>query len=504
MAKINKTNKANFIANMFTYSITLLISFLLTPYITTNLGTAAFGFISLSNTLVSYFAIITLALNSMANRFITIEFHKGNLQKANKYYTSVFFGNIIISLFIMVFLVFLVFYLDVLIDIPTSLVLDVKFLFSLSVISFLFGLNSSIFSISFFVKNKLYYQSIQSAISSILKGSVIFLAFSFLKPSIVIIGYSTLAVALFGVFYSYIFSKRIMPEMAIRNSHFDLNSIKEITFSGIWNSIVKLGNIFLEGVDLLIANIFIGPFMMGVLAISKTIPNIIITFIFSITNLYLPELMKAYANDDKVEISKIIFKSNKMLSIFTGIPLVILFVMGRDFYNLWLPEQDSYLLWSLTILAIINISINGNISIVYTAFSITNKLKQQAMYIFLSGISSTAIVLFCISFNSNMVYYIAGVSVVITLLRDLIIFLPKASKLLFQSSKKMYIVLFRNFIVVIAAAFIGILIKKLLYTESWLALVINTFIIVIPTFLIFIIYHFYSEIKTLIRKILKI
>ena len=66
-------------------AINYLIMFTLTPYITMYLGTEAYGFVSLAKTVSNYGIIITGCLNTYASRYITIEFHKGNLKKANNY-----------------------------------------------------------------------------------------------------------------------------------------------------------------------------------------------------------------------------------------------------------------------------------------------------------------------------------------------------------------------------------------------------------------------------------
>lgn len=66
----------NMIATTLAFVINAVISFIITPYLVKILGDEAYGFIGLANNFVSYASIITVALNSMAARFITIEIHK--------------------------------------------------------------------------------------------------------------------------------------------------------------------------------------------------------------------------------------------------------------------------------------------------------------------------------------------------------------------------------------------------------------------------------------------
>ena len=76
------------------FAINYLINFFLTPFITKNLGTDAYGYVTLAKTIASYAVIITTALNSYAARFITIEYHKEDYEKANVYFNSVFFADL--------------------------------------------------------------------------------------------------------------------------------------------------------------------------------------------------------------------------------------------------------------------------------------------------------------------------------------------------------------------------------------------------------------------------
>ena len=72
----NRQIAVNMVATILSYGISLGISFFLTPYIVSRLGAAAYGFLGLSNNIIGYTSLITVALNSMAGRFVSIHYHK--------------------------------------------------------------------------------------------------------------------------------------------------------------------------------------------------------------------------------------------------------------------------------------------------------------------------------------------------------------------------------------------------------------------------------------------
>ena len=75
--------------------IQFTINFFLTSYLVRTVGSTAYGFFTLANTLVNYALIISAALNSMSARFVGIEYHNKQYDTAIGYYSSVFFGDII-------------------------------------------------------------------------------------------------------------------------------------------------------------------------------------------------------------------------------------------------------------------------------------------------------------------------------------------------------------------------------------------------------------------------
>ena len=77
----------NMVASLVNFAVSVGIGLVLTPYIVRSIGAEAYGFIGLANTFVSYAQLLTIALNSVAGRFITVAYHEGDEAKANGYYS---------------------------------------------------------------------------------------------------------------------------------------------------------------------------------------------------------------------------------------------------------------------------------------------------------------------------------------------------------------------------------------------------------------------------------
>ena len=163
-----KQMSINIIACIISFAVTIGINFFLTPYIVDSLGTEAYGFIGLANNFVQYATIITSALNSMAGRFISVEYHRGDLKKATRIFNSVFVADLLIAVVMLVGSALFVSYIDVFLDVPVHLVNDVKITFALTFLTYVICVITAIFTTAPYVKNRLEINSIRSIISHLI------------------------------------------------------------------------------------------------------------------------------------------------------------------------------------------------------------------------------------------------------------------------------------------------------------------------------------------------
>ena len=159
------------IASIVTLVLNLGINFFLSDYIVNNIGVEAYGFVNLANSMANYAVIITVALNSVAGRFITIAYHKDDKKEANQYFNSVLMANIVMAVLFAILGLFVVTNLDKLINIPPELVVSVKQLYTLVFLNFMLSIISTVFTVATFITNRLYISSLINAVSYTLPRS---------------------------------------------------------------------------------------------------------------------------------------------------------------------------------------------------------------------------------------------------------------------------------------------------------------------------------------------
>lgn len=472
---MKKQSFINLISQIFMFLVNLGISFFLVPYITEKIGIEAYGYVGLANDFVGYAQLLTVALNSMASRFITIKIHENNYEKANKYYSSVIFANIFISLILfLVSLVFIIF-MDKIISIPTNLILDVKLLFALIVLNFISSIINSTFAVSTFTTNKLYLSSLRNIEGQIIRVLILLVTFYFLKPSVWYVGLSVFLCTTYISVWNYKYTKKLTPKLTIKKIYFDFKCVKELISAGIWNTISKLSSILSSGLNLLITNIFIGSTSMGLLSFARTIPNLILSAFGTISSVFAPQLTISFAKKEYQDMKLQLISTIKFFGLLSSIPICILIAYGYDFFVLWAPSQNHSFIYLLSLIACIDLLFCLPLEPLYNVFTAVNKIKNVSLFSIFSSIITLIVTFIGLNLTNDpttKLIIVAGTNTIISAIRVLT-FLPLyGANVLNLKWTTFYPTIIKNTVSTIILIIISLIIKKIIVLNNWLNLII--------------------------------
>ena len=471
MRKINAIT-LNIIANTLSFGISLIISFLLTPYITKTVGIEAYGLIGLANSFIGYINVLTAALNSMASRFIVLELHKDNTHKANVYFSSVLLSNTIFAIFITLPAIWLISNIHVL-NLSDNLIHDAKITFSLIFINFVISLLSALFGVVLYAKNILWKGSLRTAESNLIRVALILIFFSCVSYRIYNVVLATLISSLYVIGFNIYYTHKYIPSFRISTKNFSFSAVGELISAGIWNSITKLSQILLDGLDLLLSNLFISGVMTGNVSIAKTVPSLYVSVVAIISDSFYPEFLDLYSKNEQKKLLQSINNSITVLSSISGICLSILFVYAKEFYTLWVPDCDSLILSRITYLSAGTVLISGCVYSLFYVFSLTNKVRNNSIVLFITGFLSAITTFFALKFTSLGVYAIVGVSSVFGIIRNLTFTPLYAAKCLSLKWSTFYPVIIKNLLIISVLMLLFSLVKTFLYPTTWILLICN-------------------------------
>lgn len=474
----NRQLAINMAASFIAYFVSMGINFFLSPYIVNHIGVDAYGFVGLANNFISYASLITIALNSLAGRFVTVKIYEKDMEGANRYFSSVFFANAVITAFMGILAAVILIYLEYLIQIPSSIFWDVKILFAVLFANCLIGTFTSVFTIATFATNKLYLNSMRQIESNIIRAVLTVLLFVIFSPKICYIGITALVMGVYVVIFNIYYTKKLLPGIRVSRKYFDFNAVWELIRSGVWNLITRLGQLLMDGLDLLISNLFISAMAMGVLSIAKMIPMAITGIVGMLANIFSPNFTILYAEKKKDELLAAVKQSMKIMGIITNIPIIILIVCGQEFFSLWQPTQDAEQLQILSILICGCIIVSGGVNCIYNIFTVVNKLIINAIIVIVSGVLNVGLVFLALKTTNLGIYAIAGISTLLSILRNLIFTVPYGAHCLKQKWYTFYPALLRPIFFVLFSCILGQVICDCIPFYGWGALVLKSCLMV--------------------------
>lgn len=472
----NRKLALNMAFTIIGFAINTCITFFLSPFIVGHLGRAAYGFIGLSGSLLSYTSLITVALNAMAGRFISLSYMRGDVKSANQYFSSVFFSNMVFAGIILLLSIFLLIYIDSIFDVPANLLFDVRLLFFLLVIQSVISLVMNQFGIATFIRNKLYLGSIRSIIGSFLSAAILFLTYGLLTPHIWYTGLSGLAITIYTVCWNVKFRNNLTPDLRINIQSFEFKKVIELIKSGAWNIINRLSNILSQGFDLVFANIFVGAAAMGTFSLSKTLSMMTLSLMGQISGNFSPQLTNLYAAGRIDLVVHELKKSIRVISCFSTPILCSLYLFSGDFFRVWLPGQNWKELWLLATLGFIASPFTLPQEALWNVFTITNKLKYSSLTLLVESICVFSSVLLMM----NLFHDALSRLVILASMRTLwgffrsMLFLPMyAAHCLEQKLITFFSSIFHSVFGLATACGFAWLIRTLLPANSWGMLIVD-------------------------------
>ena len=486
--KNNKQIAINMITSFATYAVQMAITLLLPPYIVKHLSIEAYGFVAMGNSIAGYASIITIALTSVGSRFIAIEMHSDDEKKANVYFTSIFFANLFLSIVMLIITALFVWKVDRIINVPPELLADVQVLFLLLLSTMLASVMMTTVSVGTFVKNKLNLQSMRQLESYVLRAILTIVLFMFFKAYISYVGLANLIAMVYVLLFGLYYTKKLVPELRINRKYFQMKAVLEIFFSGIWNIVGRIGQILTDGADFFITNIFLGATAAGELSIAKVIPAAVNQLIFMIGNAYAPSFTELYAKKKFDELKVLLKQSMSILGLLATLPIAILAAFGSDFFALWVPGENARLLQALSLLIVGAFIFTATINTLYSVFTVTNRLKVNALWVL--GMGALNIVLQVVVLNlvkndiisvaflgisktTFSLLFIAGVSSILMIFRNLVYTVPYGAKYLGYPWHTFFPETVRGVIAFAVAVLIGVTTRHFFPATSWLRLVIG-------------------------------
>lgn len=468
-----KQTYINLFANVISYSANILISFVLTPYLINNLGKETYSFYPMANTIVSYMSVLTNSMNAMASRFVTVSLVKLKNDKANCYFSSAFFANVIMSLILLIPMTIIIVFLDKLMNVPINSVSAIKSLYILVFVTAIINILSTVLGIATFAKNRIDLRSLREIITAVIRIILYIVFYKFFSPSIVYIGIVALIIAIINMFFQYCYTKKLLPEINLKYNYVCWDCTKELLFSSIWNAINTFGNTLLAGMTLIMANILYNANDSGSLSIVQTVPQFISGIISMLVGVFFPIITYKYAQNDRNGMLNEIRYAQNVVGVFGCSVITVFSALSKSFFALWTPNENAYDLAFLSLVTIIPHLFIACLWPLTNVNIVMNKLKVPACFTLFFGILNIIIALCARCFFNAPVYMLPIVSSFLQVLW-IGIFIPiYVSHNLNVKCKYFYAPVIRIVLTCVLLYLLIRIIVKYLFIDNWFSLLLH-------------------------------
>lgn len=470
MFSVRLTTAFNVASAIVTLGVQMAVSFFLSGFLVATLGEEANGFTQLANNFVSYASLVTVAFNSMGQRFISAAYHKGNIERARSYYSTLAVCDVVLCLAFLPLATLVVCNLGSIVEMGDANLPDVQLLFAFVFANFGASLFVSLLCSAMFVTNKMYIQNAVNLARNVLNACALLFVYGTLEPRVHYVSLVALALTVLSIPVCAVAKSSLLPEVRFSFWAFSAVAVRSLTSSGIWNTVNQCGNMLMTGLDLLLANWFVGAGPMGVLSVAKTMPNAIITLASTLNSNLEPELVIAYAKGGAEGIADRLHFDVRLSNLIVSVPIGVFCALAAPFYNLWMPSLDAGTLATLSVLTIMMFIPWAGLQVLYNVFTATNHLKVNSVAFVAGSVVNVIAVLALLSFTDLGVFAIAGTSSFISIVRNLVVTAPYIAKLLDLKWHRFYRDAAVSLVSVGTAAVISLAVGSIVGTGDWAGL----------------------------------
>lgn len=432
---MNKETLINAAAVLVSFIVQLFISFWLSPFVVGKLGEEAYGFINLANNFVSYASLLSVAFNSMACRFISVEYNSGRILEAKKFFCTVVVINTFLFGIIMIIALVLIYNIQAVINVSPDLVLQVKCTFLLSFLNMGASLIGTAYTSAAFATNKMHYSSLIQVVANIVKSLVVYLLFILLPAKIYYLSIAALLAGFITLFGNYKVTKALFKDFKVKRQYFDLKKIPTLAESGIWVLLSNVSNLLLNGLDLLLSNWFVGATLMGRLSLAKQIPYAFSSALGIFFNIFSSSLTKNFAINGEKDLAEEAKSQLRLLAFVFTVPYALIIAFGEPFLSLWLADSNFSPvvideIFILMVLTLIDIIVSTYMYSIHSVFIALNQVRRYSLVLLVSSVVSVIVTIIMLRITPFGLYVIAGTSTVVLGITHAIIVPAMAARML--------------------------------------------------------------------------
>lgn len=322
--------------------VILIVSLFTSRVVLQVLGAADYGTYNIIGGVVVLFSFINGALTSATQRYLNFYIGKRDAAKTH----NVFCMSM--NIYIILSFVFLIaaetiglWFVNTQLNIPADRMVAANWIYQFTVFSFMLNLTRVPYNASLIAYERMDFYAYLSLLDVFMKLGIVYLLYIAPVDKLIFYGFLLMCTDLVDNIIYRVYCKR---KFATASYHWiwDKSMFKELfKFSG-WSLFGNAANIVAQqGLNILV-NIFYGVTLNAALGIANQVASKVVQFFSNFQTAFNPQIVKYYAEGNKEEFFKLIFRTSRLsyfLMLIISFPLMLKIDVVLD---LWLVDVPKY------------------------------------------------------------------------------------------------------------------------------------------------------------------
>lgn len=345
MENRNETNK-RLVKNTFALycrtAIVMVVSLVVTRYLLKVLGEEDYGLYNVVASVVVLFTFLNASMTQAIQRFITYELGKEDHEGVK----TVFSMSFITQMLMIIVLILLcegigVWFINCKLKIDPERLVAANWAFQLSILTFCVNFLRVPYESTVIAYERMAFFAYASIIDAVLKLILVFLLA--LSPIDKLVTYAFL---LAGESFLMYLVYRFYCRKKFETSHFHFVWDKAVffnllSFSG-WSVCASATNIATQKGFVFLLNYYVSLVANAAMGIATQVSTAVNSFVAGFQTSFRPQIVKAYAQDDKPYLVSLITKTSKLSFVLVFIPAIIIIVNAPLILRIWLTDVPDY------------------------------------------------------------------------------------------------------------------------------------------------------------------
>ena len=375
--KISANNKRiakNTILLYIRMFVTMCVSFYTSRVILQVLGVDDFGLYNIVGGIVVLFSILNGALSSSTQRFLNYEIGKNH----NDNVTIIFKNSLSLHLVLLVIILILsesfgLWYLNHIMNIPIDRQSAANYVYQFSIVTFCLNVIRVPFNASIIAYEKMNFYAYVSIFETVLKLLIVYLLLIGNFDKLILYGFLLMLVTFLvnSIYVIYCCRSFRTIKLGLSWNKNTLSNMMSFSSWSLFGSVAVVSS--QQGINLIL-NYFFGVAINAATGVASQVTNAMYAFISNFQIAFNPQIIKLYAQGNKEELTKLIFRASKfsfLLFWLIGLPML---VTAPTILEIWLDVVPEHAV-SFTRVIIIYLLIDALNGPLWTAVNATGKIK---------------------------------------------------------------------------------------------------------------------------------